>query len=689
MSRPAYYFSRRAVRFVSILLSYSLVVSVGSPLAVSPLTKAAEETVEKTSAPKASSEAKAANTNAAINAASLRLPSASSPSAKAATSVSFVSQDAKHAKGGKRDGELLIRFKDGVSEDDKNLIAESSGAKRSKKLRGSSEVEKLQVPAGQEETLALLLASNPSVDFVEPNYLIEHDQTVMSPNDPRFAEQWALKNTGVNSNGGLPGADINVMGAWARVTGMMQTVIAVIDSGIDFTHPELKNNEWTNAGDTSAGDVHGWDYITDSGVIKDENGHGTAIAGIIAAQGNNANGVTGVMWRASLMSLRVLDNAGTGDVSTAVEAIDYAVSHGAQVINLSWGTDAPSKALKDAITRAGQQGVVVVCSAGNESKDIDQTPYYPSSYKLQNLISVAGTGSFDNLASWSNWGAKTVTIAAPGANILTTQMGGGYWTVTGTSAAAPMVTGVVGLIKSERAWMRADEIKKTIMASARQVPVLNGRDVSGGVVDGENALGSLRGPYDPPNDNGNGNGNGKGNSKQTPPPPQSGKGKNASSGTPAQGTKGAPGANLPDLDVAKKMKKSPAPVVPPSQIHADLMPICDIDCDGSGSGGGAGGYDPFFGTNRKLPPNSTGAPGVTLGSRNFNWALPILHLPGRAGMDLDLTLYYNSLVWIKQGNQIQFNPAKAFAGAPGFSLGFPTLQARFLDQQTYSRLIRW
>jgi YD repeat-containing protein len=133
------------------------------------------------------------------------------------------------------------------------------------------------------------------------------------------------------------------------------------------------------------------------------------------------------------------------------------------------------------------------------------------------------------------------------------------------------------------------------------------------------------------------------------------------------------------------MKKSPAPVAPPSQIHADLMPICDIDCDGSGSGGGAGGSDPFFGTNRKLPPNSTGAPGVTLGSRNFNWALPILRLPGRAGMDLDITLYYNSLVWIKQGSQIQFNPAKAFAGAPGFSLGFPTLQARFIDQQTYKQ----
>src|SRR4029079_5960004 len=174
-------------------------------------------------------------------------------------------------------------------------------------------------------------------------------------------------------------------------TGSSATVIAVIDSGIDFTHPDLKNNQWTNRNPSALGDLHGWDYVLDSGVIKDEQGHGTAVAGIIAAEGNNSVGITGVMWRASLMSLRVLDNTGTGDVANAVQAIDYAVTHGAQVINLSWGTSGESLALKDSIRRALRRSVVVVCSAGNGGKDLDAVAYYPASYGLKDLITVAGT----------------------------------------------------------------------------------------------------------------------------------------------------------------------------------------------------------------------------------------------------------------------------------------------------------
>src|SRR5205807_1317524 len=138
-------------------------------------------------------------------------------------------------------------------------------------------------------------------------------------------------------------------------------------------------------------DIHGWDYITETGNIKDELGHGTAIAGIIAAQGNNGGGISGVMWRASLMSLRVLDSTGTGDVGDAVEAIDYAVSHGVQVINLSWGTSAESRALKDALQRAVRRGVVIVCSAGNAGQDVSSTPYYPASYSIPGVVSVAAT----------------------------------------------------------------------------------------------------------------------------------------------------------------------------------------------------------------------------------------------------------------------------------------------------------
>lgn len=242
----------------------------------------------------------------------------------------------------RREGELLVRFREEATEQEKNLLAASRRVRRAGVLRGESSVEKLELLAGENlEALADVLRAHPAVEFAEPNFLIERAD--VTPNDPRFGEQWALRNTG--AGGGQVGADIGAGAAWERTTGAPATTIAVIDSGIDFTHPDLQNNGWANRRerDNNRDDDHngmvdnlsGWDWITDSGVIRDEQGHGTRVAGIIAAQGDNGIGVSGVMWRAGLMSLRVLDNTGTGDVADAVEAIDYAVAHGAQVINCS------------------------------------------------------------------------------------------------------------------------------------------------------------------------------------------------------------------------------------------------------------------------------------------------------------------------------------------------------------------
>ena len=266
-----------------------------------------------------------------------------------------------------REGEVLVRFRAGVSQREKDSILATQGGRRRKQLRGDSGIDKLEFPTARDARAAAWeMLLNPQVEFAEPNFLIAKDD--LTSNDPLFEEQWALRNTG--QSGGQYGADINASGAWQTTTGSSATVIAVIDSGIDFMHPDLANNQWTNLNPTAFGDLHGWDYVTESGVIKDEQGHGTAVAGIIAAEGNNAIGISGVMWRASLMSLRVLDNTGTGDIGSAVEAIDYAVTHGAQVINLSWGTAAESLVLKDAIQRALRRNVVVVCSAGNSGRDL-------------------------------------------------------------------------------------------------------------------------------------------------------------------------------------------------------------------------------------------------------------------------------------------------------------------------------
>ncbi|MFN2533002.1 MAG: S8 family serine peptidase [Pyrinomonadaceae bacterium] len=592
----------------------------------------------------------------------------------------------------RRDGELLVQFRPGISELQKNIAASSHGLQRKKVLRGGAGIEKLQLASGQNiETAALQLMLDPSVEFAEPNFLINKDQLATTPDDPRFREQWALRNVGQES--GQYGSDINAVGAWQTTTGMSSVVVAVIDSGIDFTHPDLLNTEWRNQADTVDGldeehdgyvdDMNGWDFTNDSGVIRDEQGHGTAVGGLIAAQGNNGLGVSGVMWSAKLMSLRVLDASGTGDVGNAVEAIDYAASHGAQVINLSWGTSGNSLILKDAIERAIRHGVAVVCSAGNNGQDVDNTAYYPASFGSRDLVAVAATDNLDQLASWSNFGQRNVTVAAPGTNILTTQIGGGYWAVTGTSASAPLVSGVVGLLKSVNPALNVQQTVKAISDGARKITSLTDKVSSGGVLDAAATLQSIRGnPYAGiGGGNSNGNGTGQGNGQGYVPPAlrpdnsgSRGYGVDGLRVTSPPTVEGAPLVNLPDLAQSRKVRTSPTTTAPSAPIQSNL--IC-ADCD-PGGGGGAGGTDPYFSTTRSQPGNRTGQVGVTLGSRNFNWSLPIVGLKGRSGLDLSISLYYNSLVWTEQGAYIQYN-ADHGTPAPGFQIGLPRLQTQYFD----------
>jgi YD repeat-containing protein len=393
-------------------------------------------------------------------------------------------------KGGWRNGDLLIRFNN-ISLQQRQALVQSLGAKSARRLRGNSLTYKLKLAEGQDaQAVAAQLRSNPAVQSAEPNYLVSRDEVV--PNDPRFAEQWALRNTGT-------GADIQAASAWETSTGAPTTVIAVIDSGIDFSHPDLTNNRWTNTRETANGqdddhnglidDLHGWDWVAESSTVRDEMGHGTSVAGIIAAEGNNAEGISGVMWRASLMSLRMLDGTGIGDISAAVEAIDYAVANGAKVINCSWGTDEYSTLLKDAIERAGRAGVLVVTSAGNDGRDIDAAPYYPASYNLPNVISVASVDVTGSLAAWSNWGATSVQVAAPGVDILSTKMGGGYEVVSGTSSSAPLVTGMAGLIRTLRPLLTAERTREMLTSGVRSSTALGGKVSSGGIVSANSTLG--------------------------------------------------------------------------------------------------------------------------------------------------------------------------------------------------------
>ena len=233
-------------------------------------------------------------------------------------------------------------------------------------------------------------------------------------------------------------------------------MVAIIDTGIDYTHPDLAANIWTNPGEIAGDgidndgngyvdDVHGYDFVNNDGDPMDDHFHGTHTAGTVGAVGNNGVGVTGVNWQVKLMALKFLGASGSGSVSGAVSALEYAVTMGVRLSNNSWGGGGYSQALYDAIKNSQVIGHVFVAAAGNSGVNSDLQPAYPASYDLDNIISVAAIDSSDNLASFSNRGVVTVDLAAPGVAVLSTVLGGGYASYSGTSMATPHVTGAAAL----------------------------------------------------------------------------------------------------------------------------------------------------------------------------------------------------------------------------------------------------
>ncbi len=269
------------------------------------------------------------------------------------------------------------------------------------------------------------------VRYAEPDYILRADDVV--PNDERFGDLWGLENDGVN--GVLADADIDVTQAWDVTTGSSDVVVAIVDTGIDFSHPDLQDNLWVNPGESGDGrendgidndgngyvdDVFGYDFLRDDSDPSDSNSHGTHVAGTVAAVGNNGIGVTGVCWSSRIMALRFLGPTGNGPTSAAVEAIYYAIDNGAKIINNSWGGRAFSASLAIAVGAADDAGVLFVAAAGNGGDNIDETPHYPASYIRDNVISVAATTSEDILAGFSGFGRTSVDLSAPGTSTLST-----------------------------------------------------------------------------------------------------------------------------------------------------------------------------------------------------------------------------------------------------------------------------
>jgi subtilisin family serine protease len=337
-----------------------------------------------------------------------------------------------------------------------------------------------------------------------PDSIEETDQysvkVKIRPTDPQFGDQWALLNEG--QRGGKEGADIGATTAWTMTTGSEDVVVAVLDSGVDYTHEDLVPNMWTRPAniapyqDSELGvvdDVNGFNAIDNAADPMDDNGHGTHCAGIIGAEGGNDLGIAGVNWKVRIMPLKFMNAGGFGTTKDAIEAINYVIERkkagvNVRIISASWGSTQKSRALEEVIRTAYENDILFVAAAGNSSVNNDRSPHYPSSYNVPNVVSVAALDRHDQLASFSNYGVKSVAVAAPGVDILSTWLGNAYEERSGTSMATPVVSGVAALIVAQQPRISVDDLRKKIVAASDPIVALKGKVGSGGRVSATKAL---------------------------------------------------------------------------------------------------------------------------------------------------------------------------------------------------------
>lgn len=420
-----------------------------------------------------------------------------------------------------KSGELLVRFLDGSSERiqqelglpltkeaalgelSETVILGSYVDKTYERISDCLSLVKLPVGVTVEEAVAEFYLSG-EIIYAEPNYRIRAN---LVPNDTYYNLQWALENRG--QTGGFADADIDAEEAWdwevgiepndpnkpvESVDGRDFIIVAVADTGIDFTHPDLAANMLCEPNDdpnVTTGVVLGYDFINNDSNAMDDHLHGTHVAGTIGAVGNNEMGITGVCWHVRLMPLKILDSFGYGYTSLSIDAIDFAIDNGARVYNASYGGGGESNAVLEAIQRAEAAGMVVVCAAGNDGMNNDYIPHYPSSYDSNNIISVAATDHYDLLANYSNYGEESVDIGAPGTDILSTfptymtdemvanDFNENYAIISGTSMATPHVSGAAALMLSADPNLTVEDLKLILMVTGDKLTSLNGMVVSG------------------------------------------------------------------------------------------------------------------------------------------------------------------------------------------------------------------
>ena len=380
-------------------------------------------------------------------------------------------------------GELLVRFNAGNAAADVAAFCQKHGLKEKADLGGrrprrGPTVKLLSVPVWQTKVLMQGLRRDPRVRYAEFNYLLF---ACVTPNDPQFNQLWGLHNTG--QTGGTTDADIDAPEAWNVTTGSASVLVGVIDSGVDYNHPDLNTNMWTNPGEIAGNgvdddgngyvdDIHGINAITNTGNPMDDYFHGTHVAGTIGARGNNGTGVVGVNWNVSIVACKFLSSNGSGSTSNAIQCFQYlnylknVQGRNVVITSNSWGGGGYSQALRDAMQGLDQPGMAPLfhaCAAGNNNRNNDPRAYYPASYTLSNIVSVAATDASDLYASFSSWGSASVDIAAPGVSIYSTRPGNTYGNLNGTSMATPHVAGTAALVHAQFPGLSAAQVKQRIL----------------------------------------------------------------------------------------------------------------------------------------------------------------------------------------------------------------------------------
>ena len=388
-----------------------------------------------------------------------------------------------------REDRILVKPKPGIKLAALENFHQARKAGVLRTFEGLGRLQVVTVPKGT--TVPALIAQYQQsglVEFAEPDYLVHADATL--PNDTYFQNGTLYGLWNYGQNGGTPGADIHATNGWDVLTSASNIVVAVLDSGIRYTHEDLASNMWVNPADGS----HGWNAIATNNLPNDDNGHGTLMSGVLGAVGNNGKGVVGVAWQVQLMACKCLDSSGNGSASTIIACMEFARTNGARIINASLDGPGTSLAMSNAIAAARDSGIIIVASAGNTSANVDVNPTYPACYGIDNIVSVAYTTSTDALGPVSNYGATNVDLAAPGDKIESTFNSSDssydplYFIRTGSSYAAAYVSGACALLLAQ---YPADNYQATIsrlMRGTDPLPALAGKCRTGGRLNLRKAL---------------------------------------------------------------------------------------------------------------------------------------------------------------------------------------------------------